>query len=440
MRRNRTKLICALLVLVLAVPLMAATRMDMPKTRTRPKTSAASDVLKYVDVNSLLMFATNYGNFAYDASKLFTRNDGLYFPFTTLGDIRNGANDKHAIFDAGIWIGAMDSVSDSLKVTVAEYSTEYTVGNMADSTFIAGADVDPNVRTYMLYSDSMEGNPGADYNDWPVAQGAPVDSLSHPKMLGDKMLWSVYNDADPALHNNQAGSTSPMGLEIQQSTFAFRLTGALANMAFLRYKIKNKGTHVLENMYVSLWSDPDLGGATDDLVGCDSVTLGFCYNGTNNDAIYGATPPCVGMDFFQGPLVATGNPADTGIMWAGQFPGYRNLPMSSFNKYINGTDPKSAQQTYNFMQGLNADGSDIHLNGVSTKFFNSGDPVEGSGDLDVSPADRRMMLTTGPFDFSPGDSTEVIAAVIMGQGFDRLARFQVMKNSISPRKSPTQEF
>ncbi len=429
MRRNRTKLICALLVLVLAVPLMAATRVDMPKTRTRPKTSAASDVLKYIDVNSLLMFATNYGNFAYDASKLFTRNDGLYFPFTNTGDIRSGANDKHAIFDAGIWMGAKDSVSDSLKVTVAEYSTEYTVGNMADSTFIAGADVDPNVRTYVLYSDSMAANPGADYNDWPVAQGAPVDSLGHPKITGDKMLWSVYNDADPALHNNQAGSTSPMGVEIQQSTFAFKQTGPLANIAFLRYKIKNKGTHVLDSMYVSIWSDPDLGGATDDLVGCDtSLTLGFCYNGTNNDAIYGSTPPCVGMDFFQGPLILTGDSNDVAIMWDGQLhKGYKNMSMTSFNKYINGTDPKSATQSYNFMKGLNADGTEYSFNGIVTKFFNSGDPVAGTGDLDFSPADRRMELTTGPFTFRPGDSTEILAAIILGQGSDRQSSISVMK-------------
>ena len=66
-----------------------------------------------------------------------------------------------------------------------------------------------------------------------------------------------------------------------------------------------KGANTLDSSYVSVWSDPDNGGAGDDLVGVDtSLSLGYCYNATNNDNVYGNRPPAVGYDFFQGPTVA----------------------------------------------------------------------------------------------------------------------------------------
>ena len=97
-------------------------------------------------------------------------------------------------------------------------------------------------------------------------------------------------------------------------------------------------------MYVSLWADPDLGGSTDDLVGCDTtLSLGYCYNATNSDQTYGSAPPAVGYDFFLGPRTPLGD----------------TLGLTSFNKYINGTDPASSDATYNYMQGLLPDGSDL---------------------------------------------------------------------------------
>ena len=84
------------------------------------------------------------------------------------------------------------------------------------------------------------------------------------------------------------------------------------------------------------WADPDLGGFTDDLVGCDTtLSLGYCYNATNNDQLYGSTPPAVGYDFFLGPVTAAGD----------------TLGLVSFNKYINGTDPASPDEVYNYMNG-----------------------------------------------------------------------------------------
>jgi len=102
--------------------------------------------------------------------------------------------------------------------------------------------------------------------------------------------------------------------------------------------------------------------------------------------------------------------------------------MSSFNKYINGTDPGSALQSYNNMQGLDRDGMPLP-NG--TRFMCPGDPVTGTGDLDPSPADKRMMASCGPFDFRPGDSQYVLIKLAVGPGSDRLSSITALKDILN---------
>ena len=170
----------------------------------------------------------------------------------------------------------------------------------------------------------------------------------------------------------------------------------------------------LKDMYVSLWCDPDLGGATDDLVGCDTtLALGYCYNATNNDLVYGSTPPAVGTDLLRGPAVRGG----------------QVLGMTTFDKYINGTDPGSTDASYDYMRGLGADGTPIvnPQTGQPATCADPGDPVTGTGWLDANPADRRMMLTSGPFDMAPGDTQVIVAAILVGQGAERLGSVSALR-------------
>ncbi len=412
------KILITFVVLALAVSALA---LAPQSGKFGQKEAQLRDTDTWIDANLLLMFVTNKGSFAYDQGGTLGKNDGLYFPFTGIENIEDKSQTSTSIFAAGIWVGAVDSATGDTLVTVAEYSDDYFPGPMTGGTFTAGADNAPRYHVYKLYSDSLEDNPNSDYNNWPVGDGAPVDSNGNPAMLGDQMLWSVYNDANPAPHINNASSGTGLGVEIRQTTFAYAREGALANIIFLKFQIYNKGNLNLKDMFVSLWADPDLGDAGDDFVGCDTLlSLGFCYNDGAPDASYGDAPPAVGFDFFQGPLVFTGNPADTAIMWNfTKFAGYQNMPMTSFNKYINGTDPVDKTWTYQYMNGLDAsNGGAPNPNG--TKFAVPGDPVAGTGDLDVNSSDRRYLLTTGPFNFAPGDSTEVVAAIVVGQGSDQL--------------------
>jgi len=363
------------------------------------------DLTSYFDANSLLMFVTNTGSFAFDATNLLGYNGGLYYP--------QGSN-KTAIYAGGLWIGA--KMGKGVRASAAEYAFDYAPGPMQGGTF------QPDRGSFHVYKinrgDTYESNP--DYRDWPFADGAPAgqdfwgnDSLDAqgrrvPLLLGGQTLWAVFNDANVSERGSDPGSHLPLGIEVQALAWGYDTTGPLGRAVFLRYKIIDKGDSTLRDAYVSLWADPDLGDPADDLVGCDtSLSLGFCYN-AGPDAVYGSAPPAVGYMLLQGPRV--GSPE-------------RCLPMTAFSGYASGRDPGFALAAYYYMQGLSVDGDTVisPVTGHPTTFMVSGDPVAGTGWVDENPADRRYMVSAGPFTMLPGDTQEVVAAVLVGQGVERLA-------------------
>ncbi len=420
------------MVFLLVIPAAA----KAPKGDYSDPSMAITDNSTYIDANRILMFVTNHGNFGRDLAGVFGYDYGTWFPYTGDTAAISGnvgkAGDFSPNYAAGLWIGA--TVENQTRVVISEYSSEYVPGPMVNGTYVPDA---PEFRVYKLYRDSLASNPNQDYLDWPVDQGAPVDADGNPDFIGDQMLWAVYNDADPGGHTNDAGETAPLGIEVKQTVFAFDRLGSLGNMVFVRYRVYNKGSNVLNECYFSIWYDPDLGTAGDDFVGCDTLTdLGFVYNADNDDGQYGTGPPAMGCDFFQGPLkgrepgdtLIDGTPLPDGRMWGQVYPDSVNLGLSSFNKYINGTDPDNFDETYGFMQGLTKEGLPYEFGGDTLMFVHTGDPVTGEGDLDIAPADRRWMQTTGPVTFNPGDSTEILIAMIVGQGSNNLTSVTVVKN------------
>lgn len=297
----------------------------------------------------------------------------------------------------------------------------------------------------------------ADWNQWPASQGAPFndvngDGVYDPTVdipgvpLADQTMWYVANDLDAVRVNTLSGSL-PIGIEMQKTIWAYNLNGALANTIFASTKIINKSGKELDSMYVAQWSDPDNGNANDDFVGCDTTrSLGYVYNGAAEDVNfqnYGLKPPAVGFDFFQGPMVA-GAATDTAIFDLKYRAGYKNLPMTSFNFFINGNDtyadPANASYSgtiswYNLLKGLVGKTGAQYINPIThaaTTFVLSGDPVLSTGWTEVTgaiapPGDRRMALCSGPFTMMPGDTQEVVVGSIAGRGADYLSSITELK-------------
>jgi hypothetical protein len=412
---KKTKIILSLVMFLLMTTLAWGVS-SMTGKWQGSRTVLIYDTIHTIDANSLEMFIYNNGNFAYDNANIYGKTDGLYYPRGTK---------KTVIYDAGLWMGA--KVRDTVRIAMAEYSSEFVPGPMKNGTYQADK---AEFKVYKIKrGDDAASN--ADYRDWPVDQGAPVDSLGNPALIGDQLTWSACNDADLTKHTNNAGGTKTLGVEVQQSTFAYARGGALGNTIFMKFKIINKGANRLDSTYVSLWADPDLGDATNDLVGCDTaLSLGYCYN-SGTDKIYGAASPAVGFDFFQGPIVP-GEPTDSALSFGVWNHGKKKLGMTAFSKYINGEDPQSYSETYKFMKGYRKVGGQMvpavdPVTGDTTTFVFAGDPQTRIGWLDTDPNDRRFMMTSGPFTMAPGDSQEVVAAVLVGQGADPINSIGALK-------------
>lgn len=404
--------IWATLVVTFAISFASLASALPPEGQVNPSTDLDRDTR--VDANTIDMYITNHGSFGYNISSGVS---GLTFP---------KGSDLTALFAGGLWMGGR--VNGQVRVAVAEYSWEYQPGQILSPSTWSDPD-DPSYRVYKISpGDTPASNP--DYAEWPADQGAPVDQNGDPRHLGRQTLWSVYHDLDPSSHANDAGSTAPLGVEVQQTSFASDLGGASDFIVLMEWKIINKGPNRIEDAYVSIWSDPELGEASGDLVGCDpSESVAFCYQAHDADRQYGVSPPTVGFQLIQGPIVPS--PGDHAYVSGEIIPDYRNLPMTSFVKYINGTDPSSAQESYNYMQGLESNGDPIvdPTTGEVTPYMMSGDPVTGTGWLDSDPSDRRMMLSAGPFTMAPGEEQTVAVAVLIGQGNDRLGSISVLREN-----------
>lgn len=300
--------------------------------------------------------------------------------------------------------------------------------------------------------------------DYPLWAGTEKDTECEGTEINinagaDQVLWWVCNDVGNT--KNFSSNTTPVpgiGMEIHYEAFAYASTDATNDMTFLRQRLFNKGSYILENTYLSQWADPDLGNANDDYVGCDVRRgLGICYNGDDNDEGvqgYGVNPPSIGVDFFRGPF-----PDDKydDIDWNLNCRGPQSaapdtnerIIMSGFVYYNNSTspingDPDKAADFYNFMRNRWKNGNDISFGGQGTDpvgptkpkaiymFPNvtagsdpygyacgnvgctpkSCGPVWNENTSNNAPGDRRFLANNGPFTLKPGAFNECTIGIV----------------------------
>jgi len=294
-----------------------------------------------------------------------------------------------------------------------------------------------------------------DWLNWPAAQGAPFDdkngdgvydpSVDVPGVPGAGLTaWYVANDVNASNTLYMYGS-QPVGLEFQRTLWAYRSVGRIGNVILSRNVVINKSGMPLDSMYITQWSDPDLGYYGDDYAGCDTTrSLGYVYNAAAIDPVYGIQVPAVGYQFILGPSVPA-SPSDSAMsnpLNPVYRKGFKNLPMTSFNIFVNAvagySDPPMGEisgtyQWINLMKGLIGVSGAPYINpmtGKPDRFVLSGDPVAGTGWLDGSfaaAADRRIALSTGPFTMAAGDTQQITTAFGLGQGSDRLGSVTALK-------------
>ena len=210
-------------LIFMALIIATAYAVPTPDKYDLPLASSGQQIIQqdqWIDANSVLMFVSNVGSFSYDRTAVFGKNDGFYYPYSGIDNIINGTSNRTVCFAAGLWFGGVDSATGDTLISASEYGSDYWPGPMSGGTFIPGADTDSLYRVYKIYTYSMSSNPNQDYLDWPSSMGAPVDSLGNPLLTGKQTLWSVYNDANSAVHINDASSAVGLGIEVQPTVWA----------------------------------------------------------------------------------------------------------------------------------------------------------------------------------------------------------------------------
>ena len=289
---------------------------------------------------------------------------------------------------------------------------------------------DPQMAPFVDIDNDNIYNPAAgDYPFYDVySSGAKLpDGTCKARVFGDETLWWVYND-NGNLH--QATGSPAIGMEVRAQAFAFKTTDDINNMTFYNFQIINRSSTVLNQTYMTVWTDADLGYFSDDYIGCDVKRgLGYIYNGDQDDETaagingYGKFLPALGCDFFQGPINTTDgidNDGDGLTDELGEQMGMTKFLY--FNNNISGTpaqttDPDNAQQYYQYMTGFWKDGTPFTCGGnayggtTATSYVFPADTYTSgacgaatwdelsAGNL---PNDRRFMQSAGPFTLQPG--------------------------------------
>jgi len=129
-----------------------------------------------------------------------------------------------------------------------------------------------------------------DWDEWPVSLGAPfvdknengiwepgTDEPGVPN--ADQVVWFVTNASDSLTMGPEFKGSLPVNIEMQATFWGYNTDGPLGQAIFRRCRLINKSDLPVDSMYFGMWSDPDVGGYTDDLIGCDSLLeMGFAYN------------------------------------------------------------------------------------------------------------------------------------------------------------------
>ena len=291
-----------------------------------------------------------------------------------------------------------------------------------------------------------------------------------PEMLFLESYWCVFNDGVPS--GQRQWDAEPQGIEIRQTITPFPASSS--SHITIRYKIKNTGlvADTLEDVYFSIWSDPDIGDYSDDLGGSDTLRNSrYTYN-DDDDAIYGIAPPAFLVTLLAGPhsyisgetFIDNNNnsvydegidtPLDTAKYMSGELginilPGAKNLKMTMSNQYYNSINdtnlrnPHTVQEARNYMLGKNRIGSIIDpcnfspygevrggvpCDQVNPHFWFSGDPVYNVGWVATYPGDVIQLLTVGPFKLIKNQEVETQIAYIVSKGNNALSAVTKVKS------------
>ncbi|GAB5536107.1 MAG: hypothetical protein Rubg2KO_23560 [Rubricoccaceae bacterium] len=441
------------LVLIVGLVLLAS-------SSRAQETCATGEAQVFLETTQLQVSLFNTGGLFFGGST--TSGDGYLIPK------RDGYS---PVFAAGLWVGGR--VDGDLRVTGARYGGYRFRPGPLDASGQAPADCAAYDRIYTVSRQDVArylatGLMSDDLRDWPHQLGAPVadgdgDPANYnlaggdqPEILGDVNAFWVMNDVGRLRDTTQTGFswTDPLGIEVRVLAFAFDpvFSNALSTPTFYRYQIINRSANPINDLYVSMFADVDLGDAGDDYTGTDTLkNLVYVYNDSNEDSAYGEAPPAWGiqvLDGFVGLANGRDDDFDGTVDEAGEEMLLSTAPVYPKSWGAGFNDPGPPEEYYNMQKGLFSGGSPVRAfgsgasyrfedpRGAITVFAFPADPVQGEfwsevnvdGQGTGSPSgDRRMLASTGPGRLLPGESVELVYGMPYARGSDHLQSVTAMR-------------
>ncbi len=351
-----------------------------------------------------------------------------------------------ALYSGNLWIGGKDA-NDSLHIVAEMYQTygpEWSAGPIMDSVYydselvkwnkvwkVSKAEIDFHINNwwkanYVLPNSILNWPGDGDTSKGQMRHLAPYFDLNgnwfydpqngdYPLIRGDQALFFVFNDSRNE-HNESLGEK--LGVEVHAMAYEFYYPSdsALNNTMFLNYRIYNRSQNDYHDLYISSFTDIDVGSASDDKIGCDTTLSSiFGYNGDNFDAsstgeiYYGAYPPAVGVTFLNHQM--------------GSFMPVRDMPTPFF--------PEASIDFYNYQKATWNDGTHLCYGGFGHPSYGStntacnfafpGDLGDTSQWTDLNSniaSERRTLTNFGPFNFPAGESACFDLAYVFAREYE----------------------
>ena len=303
------------------------------------------------------------------------------------------------------------------KWKLEEFIHQFSIGNVTNGTY----PIPQEIASWPAIGNGIVNNtlaPFIDFNGDGIYDAMDGD---YPDILGDQMLYWIYNDA---LQANATGMQS-MGIEVQAKAYAYNCTNIIDSnyvmnwTTLYHYTIINRSADVYESVYTGFWSDMDIGIASNDFAGCDTTrAAAFAYSYPDPNG-YGPNPPMQNIKILRGTLADTGDGIDNDLDNTVDEPGERTT-MNHFLSYLNanGTpvgNPNGGTDIYNYLRSIWLDNQPMTYgydgrdpSAPTTNFMYSGVPYSTSGwtalNAASTPDDNRYLLSSGPVTMHAGDT------------------------------------
>lgn len=316
------------------------------------------------------------------------------------------------------------------KSDIDNFISNFANGNVQNGSFIPSADLlswpgngDISQDQAIVLAPFHDVNNDGLYN--------PLTDGDYPLIKGDQAIYTIFNDN---YLSHQSSGAPAIGIEVHLMAYAYGTCNIINNNSFLNYttfynyKIINRSSLALYDTYISLFNDSDIGIPAphpNEFTGCDvQDNYGYIYN------INSLNSPAVGVVQLKGPINTTNGIDDDNDGLIDE--PFENMRMTNFMYYNNSlpaipstqSDPSNSTQYYQYMRSFWKDGTPLTCGGngyggsiptshayPSNTFTNSSCGMTGWMESGAG-SDKRFVLSSGPYEFQPGMTTELEYAYI----------------------------